>query len=127
MQIPIHPFGLGLLPGLLEEIKLPQGFPLRLHWDCSVSTGGIDRDMAQPLLHDRHIDTGKTQMSCRGVPPCMNGMNLFAFNAWRLVSRLRYVLVAEVVETGARQASTALIDKKKVPERRQGTRRSDFK
>ena len=118
MQIPIHPSGLVLLPGLLEEIKLPQGFPLRLHWDHSVSTGGVDRDMAQPLLHDRHIDSGEPQMGGRGVPPGMNGMNLFTFNAWRLARRFRQVLAAEVVEAGARQASTALVDKEKVPEER---------
>ena len=101
MQIPIHACELVLLPGLLEEIKLPQGFPLRLHWDHSVSTGGVDRDMAQPLLHDRHIDSGETQMGGRGVPPGMNWMNLFASDARGPARRLVQVLGAEVGKTGA--------------------------
>jgi hypothetical protein len=56
MQIPIDPRGLVLFPGLLEEIEFPQGFALRLDWDRFVATGGVDRNMAQPILHNRDVD-----------------------------------------------------------------------
>ena len=69
MAIPIHCFGLRLLPGLLKKLELPQGFAFRLDWDRFVAAGGVDRNMTQPLLHNRDVDAGETQMCGRGVTP----------------------------------------------------------
>ena len=67
--IPIHCCSLSLLPGLVKKVELPQGFALRLDWDRFVTAGGVDRNMAQPLLHNRDVDAGETQMGGRGVAP----------------------------------------------------------
>jgi len=69
MQIPIHAFWQGLLPGLLEEIELPQRFPLRLDRNPLVRTRSVDRDMPQPFLNHRDVDAGENQMAGGGVPP----------------------------------------------------------
>ena len=68
-MIPIHCCSLSLLPGLVKKVELPQGFALRLDWDRFVTAGGVDRNMAQPLLHNRDVDAGETQMGGRGVAP----------------------------------------------------------
>ena len=118
-MIPIHRFALGILPRLFKEVELPQGFALGLDWDRFVAAGGVDRNMAQPLLHNRDVDAGETQMGGRGVTPEMNGTNLFTFDALLLAGSLGQVSTAEPEKTGARQAGTALVDKKEVPETRQ--------
>ena len=114
MQIPIHPCGLGLLPGLLEEIELPQRFLLGLHGDSFVIAGGVNRDMAQPVLNHGQTDTGGKQVAGRGAAPPMNRMYFFLFDGRRFAGCRSQVLAAEVVKAGARQASTPLIDKEEV-------------
>jgi hypothetical protein len=69
MQIQIHAFWPGLLPGLLEETELPQRFPLRLDRNPLVSTRSVNRDMPQPLLNHRDVDAGENQMAGGGVAP----------------------------------------------------------
>ena len=100
IEIPIHCFGLSLLPRLVKEIELPQGFALGLDRDRSIATGGVDRNMAQPLLHHRDVDAGETQMGGRGVAPKVDGTNLFTFDARRLAGSLGQVSTAEPEKTG---------------------------
>jgi hypothetical protein len=56
--------------------------------------------MAQPLLHDSHINTGETQMGGRGVAPHLNGTHLLAFDARRLAGGFGQVSAAEAEKTG---------------------------
>jgi hypothetical protein len=102
---------LGLLPGLLEEIELPQRFLLGLHGDSFVIAGGVNRDMAQPVLNHGQADAGGKEMAGRGAPPPMNRMCFFLFDSRRFAGCCGQVLAAEVVKAGARQASMLLIDK----------------
>ena len=48
----------------------------------------------------------------------MSQMNLFTFDAGSLGGRLGQVLAAEAENTGVRRASTAMVDKEEVPERK---------